>query len=99
MQAVRSGPWKLFLPMGIFRNHPHFSRKEDNSERFLLFNVVEDIACNNDVAADHPEVVKRLMELVDIGRADLGDGDTRGAGQRPIGQIDNPVPQLLGLER
>ena len=99
MQAVRSGPWKLFLPMGNFRNHPHFSRKEDNSERSLLFNVVEDIACKNDVAADHPEVVKRLMELADIGRADLGDGDTRGAGQRPIGQIDNPVPQLLGLER
>jgi arylsulfatase A len=95
LQAVRSGQWKLFVPLDSFRNHPHFTRKKDNSKTPLLFNVVTDISCKNDVAADHPEIVARLTLLAEAGRADLGDGKKRGAGQRAIGKMKNPVPQVL----
>ena len=26
LQAVRSGPWKLFVPLKEFTKHPHFKR-------------------------------------------------------------------------
>ena len=95
LQAVRSGKWKLFVPLKSFRNHPHFNRKKDNTKTPLLFNVVTDIACKNNVAAANPEIVARLSKLAEAGRADLGDGEKRGAGQRDIGKMENPKAQLV----
>ncbi|MDF1752651.1 MAG: sulfatase [Verrucomicrobiales bacterium] len=95
MQAVRSGPWKLFLPLESFRNHPHFSKKKGDSGKALLFNVVEDIASEDNVAADHPEIVARLTALAEKGKEDLGHEKNRGAGQRAIGKVENPQPQVL----
>ena len=62
----------------------------------MLFNVVEDIGCRRNVAELHPEVVKRLTELAEKGRADLGDVDRPGAGQRPVGRFENPTPRVRG---
>jgi arylsulfatase A-like enzyme len=95
LQAVRSGPWKLFLPLEDFRSHPHFSRKKKDSDKPLLFNVVEDVSSSHNVAADHPDVVARLTKLAEAGRADLGDGKNPGAGQREIGRVDAPSPRVL----
>ena len=95
LQAVRSGEWKLFVPLENFRNHPHFSKKKKNSGEPLLFNVVEDISSSKNVAADHPEVVARLTKLAEAGRADLGDGNMRGAGQREIGKMDSPTARVV----
>ncbi len=95
LQAVRSGPWKLFVPLKTFRNHPHFSKKKEDSNKPLLFNVETDIACESDVAAEHPEIVARLTDLAAAGRADLGNGEKRGSGQREIGKMDNPIPQVM----
>jgi len=41
------------------------------------------------VAADHPDVVKRLMDVVEEARRDLGDYDRIGQGAR---FFDKPVP-------
>ena len=40
------------------------------------------------MAAEHPDVVKRLLELAEAARADLGDSLTKrpGSGVRPAGQ-------------
>lgn len=95
LQAVRSGPWKLFLPVKAAR-HPHFTAAFPPQN--LLFNVVEDIGCESNVAAEHPEVVARLTLLAEIAREDLGDTDRPGKGQRPLGRIppnQKPQPQLL----
>ena len=95
LQAVRSGPWKLFLPVEA-AGHPHFSKKLPPQD--LLFNVVEDIASEHNLAAEHPDVVARLKGLAEQARADLGDKGRRGAGQRPIGKIpegSTPQPQVL----
>jgi arylsulfatase A-like enzyme len=91
LQAVRSGPWKLFLPLESFAKHPQY-RKGRGLQGPLLFNVVEDIDTSENVAADHPGVVARLTALAEAVKADLGDRDRPGAGQRRIGKIANPKP-------
>jgi arylsulfatase A-like enzyme len=93
LQAVRSGPWKLFLPVKPVGNHPHFTPK--NGPETLLFNVVDDIACKNNVASEHPDIVAKLEKIADEARADLGDQGKEGAGQRKPGKVNNPIPQVM----
>lgn len=90
LQAVKSGPWKLFLPLRDFVQHPHFKKGEGGKP--LLFNVEEDISSAHNLAEKHPEIVSRLMVLAEKGRQDLGDTNRPGANQRLPGKIDNPVP-------
>jgi arylsulfatase A len=92
LQAVRRGPWKLFLPLKEFKQHPHF--KNGDSSKPLLFNVVEDISSSHNMADEYPELVNELMVLADEARKDLGDLNTPGANQREAGKIKNPVPVL-----
>lgn len=93
LQGVRSGPWKLFLPLDRFDRHPHF--KVESSDRPLLFNLVDDVASQTNVADQHPDVVARLMQLADEARYDLGDRSHPGIGMRPAGRIDHPLPLTL----
>ena len=93
LHAVRFGPWKLFVPMETPRRHPHHRRRGPSPP--MLFNLVEDVGCRQDVAQRHPEIVKRLMQLAEKGRADLGDVGRPGAGQRPVGRFENPTPRSL----
>ncbi len=93
LQAVRSGPWKLFLPLESFTRHPHFKRGQKATA--LLFNVAEDIGSTNNVADEHPDVVRRLTALAEKAREDLGDRNRRGKNQRPPGRCENPKPQVL----
>jgi arylsulfatase A-like enzyme len=93
LQAVRSGPWKLFVPLKQFSRHPHFPSGQ--STQPLLFNVVEDIGCEHNVADQHPELVERLMKWADQARADLGDRGHPGPGMRPPGHLETPVAQVL----
>jgi arylsulfatase len=90
LQAVRSGKWKLHVPrlarppwLGrlVLANHV---APEDYVEilRPLLFDLETDPGERNDLAAQHPEVVERLMRLVEKAREDLGDYDRSGSGQR-----------------
>ncbi|WP_154901811.1 sulfatase family protein [Gimesia maris] len=93
LQAVRKGPWKLFVPLKEFSRHPHFKKGEGS--RPLLFNVVTDISSEHNVADQHPEIVKELMSLAEKARADLGDTNHPGANQRPAARVDHPVPPTL----
>lgn len=95
LQAVRSGPWKLFLPLKDFSRHPHF--KKGQSDKPLLFNVVEDIGSINNVAEDHPDIVDRLTELAAVARTDLGDKGQQGAAQRATGKIKGRLPVALQI--
>lgn len=90
LQAVRSGPWKLFLPLESFVRHPHFQKGK--SANPLLFNVVTDIGSQNNIAAEHPDVVSRLTELAAAARRDLGDMGRPGIGQRKPGMITDRRP-------
>ena len=97
LQAVRSGRWKLFLPLKSFRSHPHFTKMQ--SGQALLFDVVADKSCVTDVAADHPDVVQKLSEIAAKARKDLGDTGHTGSGQRSAGKlVGQPVAIQLVTE-
>ncbi|WP_345323003.1 sulfatase [Novipirellula rosea] len=85
LQAIRSGKWKLFLPVAG-KPHPHFQTNQPPEP--LLFNVVDDVASEHNVAAKHPKIVERLMALAEQVREELGDKGRSGSGQRPVGRID-----------
>ena len=90
LQAIRAGQWKLFLPLKEFVVHPYFKPGEDNQP--LLFNVVNDISSSHNLAAERPEIVKRLSKLAAIAKNDLGNSGQPGANQRNPGKMENPVP-------
>jgi len=94
LQAVRSGPWKMFLPITPSGAHPHFNAT--TKPQTLLFHLMDDIGCKHNMAAERPDIVTRLTALAEIARKDLGDKGRRGVGQRGRGRIDHlPLPQLL----
>jgi len=83
LQAVRVGRWKLVLPRPA---HPKWcgwsARMVDAVEDTELYDLETDIGESQNVAAEHPDVVKRLMGVVEEARRDLGDYDRIGRGAR-----------------
>ncbi len=80
LQAVRSGKWKL-----------HVARQTDQKKAdAALYDLDRDIGETTVVAAAHPEVVERLMALVEQARDDLGDSLTQHEGKnvRPPGRVE-----------
>lgn len=65
LHAVRSGKWKL--------RHAFQLDGGKDSERLELYNIEEEIGETSDVAAQHPDVVKRLSEAMSAIRSELGD--------------------------
>lgn len=65
-------------------------------ERAELYDLQGDISQTKDVAADHPDIVKRLEAFAEKMRADLGDTLTKrkGAGVREPGRI-SPAAQAI----
>lgn len=101
LQAVRSGEWKLHLPHTYVHPDPagHGGKPGKTAHPQLeesLFNLADDIGEQHNLAAEHPEIVKRLMAYVDQARKDLGDSRTgdEGTGRRPSGHLDNPTGPL-----
>ena len=97
LQAVRSGPWKLFLPLETWRSHPHFTKKQPAKP--LLFNVTTDVACKRNVADEHPEIVAKLQKYAENARRELGDVDQSGTGQRPRGEITQEDVRAIRLSQ
>ncbi|MDP6447472.1 MAG: sulfatase-like hydrolase/transferase, partial [Pirellulaceae bacterium] len=93
LHAVRSGPWKLFLPVASTR-HPHYPPKGKREP--LLFHLFDDVGCRKNVASEHADVVAKLMRLAETAREDLGDKGRAGRGQRQPGKATaKPTPRLL----
>jgi arylsulfatase A-like enzyme len=67
----------------------HLAKKE-------LYNLATDIGEATDVAAQNPEVVRRLVTLAEASQDDLGL-DGIGPGCRPLGRVAHPVP-LIALD-
>jgi arylsulfatase A len=100
LQAVIDGPWKLYLPH-TYRTlngrtggrdgqpAPYDQRKVSQPE---LYNVDADISETKDVAAAHPDEVKRLLQLAEQARDDLGDSlvGRKGKGARDPGRLADP---------
>jgi arylsulfatase A-like enzyme len=91
LQAVRAGKWKLHLPL---RPKKRNWGKPIPEAALALYDLENDIGEKNDVAEQHPNVVKRLLALAEEARRDLGDADRDGANLRPAGWVENPKPLL-----
>ena len=92
LQAVRSGKWKLVLPQKI--KFHGWSGKVENSP-LELFDLSKDPGESDNLADQHPEIVEKLRQLAEEARADLGDGELAGSGQRPAGWVEEASPRLL----
>ena len=91
LQAVRAGDWKLYLPLeGKFAN---LQRKRE-PVKLALYDVRHDMGEEHEASVQHPEIVAKLTALAEKARADLGDVDRPGSGQREAGFIEKPMPLL-----
>lgn len=89
LQAIRAGEWKLYLPLP---NKFTTLARKTTPAKLELYDVRRDVSEEREVSAQHPDVVKRLLTLADAIRADLGDMDKPGPGQRAAGQVESPKP-------
>ncbi|MFP6887411.1 MAG: sulfatase, partial [Opitutales bacterium] len=107
LQAVRQGKWKLHLPRDaeqagtepfLINRHIAPVDRVGFKEPFLV-DLDKDLGETTNVAEKHPEVVKRLLALVQGMRKDLGDFDRVGANMRFLDPVDPrptrpPLPQV-----
>ena len=94
LQAVRSGNWKLHFPHSYPKPAPVGGnalpgKYANESIGLELFDLEADIGEKSNVAAMHPDVVKRLEALAELARDDLGDSETKRKGKnvRLAGQL------------
>ena len=91
LEAVRDARWKLYLPHTPDRT---IRKGAERRQQPILYDIKTDIAEKHDVAALHPEIVKRLTLAAQSARKDLGDGKQKGTNTRPVGTHKNPRPRL-----
>ncbi len=91
LQAVRSGPWKLYLALDAKRGRG----ARTSPSTLQLFNVRDDTGETTEQSAAQPEVVARLMKLAGQARADLGDEGKPGRGRRQAGVVEKPTAREL----
>jgi len=92
LQAVRSGDWKLFVPMDSKKKN--WGKPEGKTE-LKLFNLIKDIHEDSNLADKNPDVVKRLLAHAEQAREDIGDVNHPGKGQRKAGWAEKASPRLL----
>ncbi|MEW4488799.1 sulfatase [Thalassoglobus sp. JC818] len=106
LQAVRQGKWKLHLPRdkepigaAPFSRNNHIGPEDRvGFDSPFLVDLENDLGETTDVSDENPQIVERLLSLVEKMREDLGDFDRVGknmrffdlAGERPDVP---PVPQ------
>jgi len=96
LQAVRLGNWKLHLPREK-EQLPFWDKNKAFLEltKPVLYDLSTDIAEENDVASEHPDIVSKLSKLADDARLRLGEHKKHGSEQRPTGSIYPDVPVVV----
>lgn len=96
LQAVRGGEWKLFFPHKARSMIGQAPGKDGIPGKYKalpvaqeLYHLKTDVGETKDVAAQNPEIVKRLEALAETARADMGDRLTNrtGKGNREPGRV------------
>jgi arylsulfatase len=98
LQAVMSGPWKLYLPHSYTTLAGQTPGRDGKPGRYQtrkiespeLYNVEADIGETTNMAESHADIVRRLQGYAEQARAELGDSLTGrvGSGVRPTGAVD-----------
>jgi len=92
LQAVRSGRWKLYLPLP--KKWRSF-RGDTEASPARLYDLVADLGETKNLIDAQPEVVARLTALAQQAREDLGDLNHPGKNQRPAAMVENPTPRVI----
>jgi len=92
LQAVRSGKWKLHLPLKEKKKN---WGEPDLDALLQLYDLEADVAESNNLADRHPDVVERLLKLAERAKLDLGDTEIPGLNTRPAGWVVSPKPLLM----
>jgi arylsulfatase A-like enzyme len=91
LEAIRDARWKLYLPHSPDKPVRKGTKRRQQP---MLYEVKTDIAEKHDVAAQHPEIVKRLTQSAQAARRDLGEGKQKGANTRPVGKFKKPTARV-----
>jgi len=94
LQAIRSGKWKLYLPL---KAKLHILRRQTKPSSAELYDLTEDIGETRNLVAEYPDIVKHLLAIAKKARDDLGDMGRPGKNQRPAAFVDKPTPRLLKM--
>jgi arylsulfatase A len=90
LNAVRLGHWKLKFQTTL-QEETEYGKIENPQTPIepKLFNLLTDPGEQKSVLKDHPDVVKRLIELADAARQDMGDerSGVTGTNVRPVGEV------------
>lgn len=99
LYGVRYGKWKLYFPHTYRIMDGQEPGKDGlpgeykmiSLEEIELFDVVTDKSETKNVAADHPEVVKKIRTLANEMRQKLGDSllELEGTENREVGRVNN----------
>ena len=96
LQALRSGRWKLHLPHMYWTLGGREPGSGGSPGRYSyvetqlgLYDLHSDIGEANNVAAEHLQVVERLLALAELARKDMGDSltDRQGENVREPGRV------------
>lgn len=84
--AIRQGDWKLFLIAPIKArakkdNAAKGGKKDDAPDKLVLFNLDKDPTESTDVAADHPDIVAKLVTEAQRREKEIRDH------RRPAGEV------------
>lgn len=86
LRAVRSGAWKLMLPVNLNAARP---KSPARFEKLQLFNLENDPIESENLAAKNPTIVTQLTAIAEQAREKLGDIGRLGTEQRPAGWLDD----------
>ena len=96
LRAIRDSRWKLMLPHQYRTMAGQAPGRDGTPGQYVqrqiplaLYDLENDIGETTDCSADHPEIVARLQAAADVVRAELGEGNQRGPGVRPAGNIED----------
>ena len=96
LHGVRDDRWKLVLPRPAKPKWMSWwARMIDEVKEVQLFDLKNDIGETTNLADKHPDIVKRLMKLIENAREELGDCDRIGKGARFYDQD----PKRPGIEK
>jgi len=93
LQAVRTRQWKLYLPLDEWQIY--VARDITQKHKSELYDLENDVSETNNVAAEHPDIVKKLLEYAGLARQDIGDMNREGMNQRPAGMVVTPRPLVM----
>jgi arylsulfatase A-like enzyme len=96
LQAVRWKDWKYHLELE--QTHPNWTSpsKLGKGRPAKLVNLTTDLKETTDVSQQHPDVIKRMLELIDQATARLGNDDRQGSEQREAATLRTSAPMILG---